>query len=265
MTRSSIYAAMMLLVVQAFTACMHQPSPELVAARQELETLQQEQQLQPYAADSYEYFVSHNDYPVTMKIYKNPALMAKANKWSKVVICLSQQRGRLYVGNEVAADWPVSTGIAGRETPPGNYSVLEKKQDYCSNRYGKMYNSSGKCINSDADIFTQQVPEGGKFVGSPMPYWMRLTWDGVGMHIGKVSAGKRLSHGCIRTPRDMAIALFNIVGFGTKVSVIKDIETSYPALAALELGKTENARDHRIRELQQKVYDLTIKEMQERG
>lgn len=245
-------------------SCIHQPSPELRAARKELEMLQLEQAHQIYTPGTYEHFVSHGEYPVNVLIYKNRELLAKADKHSRVVICLAQQRGRLYVGNEVAADWPVSTGIAGRETPPGNYSVLEKKQDYASNRYGKMYNEKGYCVNGDADVFTQAIPEGHRFVGSPMPYWMRLTWDGVGMHIGKVAAGKRLSHGCIRTPREMAIDLFNIVGIGTKVAVMDEIEPWFPARDALARGPVENARDRRIRNLQQKVYELTIKEEAER-
>lgn len=265
MKRSRTYAAIVLLNALALAACMHQPSPELKAARASLNTLLQERAQQPYALDSYEYFVSHDDYPVNVKIYKNPALMAQATKNSRIVICLAQQRGRLYVGNEVAADWPVSTGVNGHETPPGNYSVLEKKEEYSSNRYGKMYNKDGKCIDSNADCFTQEVPEEGKFVGSPMPLWMRLTWDGVGMHVGKVAAGRRLSHGCIRTPRAMATDLYKIVSFGTKVAVLEQMEPWYPARAALEQGKTENARDHRIRDLQQKVYELTLKEEQMRS
>ena len=251
--------AAVFVAAQAVTSCIIQQNPELVAAWDELARLKNEQNRQVLTLTPYEHFVSRNNYPTTMLIFKHPELMAKANKYSRVVICLSQQRGRLYVGNEVAADWPVSTGIPGRETPVGNYTVLEKKEDYCSNRYGKMYNESGKCINSDADIFTQQVPEGGKFVGSPMPYWMRLTWDGVGMHIGKVSAGKRLSHGCIRTPREMAIDLYKTVGFGTKVAVIDKVEAWYPAKNAMARVQANTAREKRIKELEKKIAELTPK------
>lgn len=247
------------------TACLYRQNPELVAAKKELLELQTRQSLLNFAEGTYEHFVSHNGYPVTMNIYKNPQLMAKANKHSRVYICLAQQRGRLYVDGQVAADWPVSTGIPGRETPTGNFSVQEKKEDYASNRYGKMYDSEGKCINGDADVFTQPVPEGGKFVGSPMPYWQRLTGDGIGMHIGKVSAGRRLSHGCIRTPREMARELYRITGIGTKVSVIQDIEPQYPARDAINLGKTQAELDKRIRALQQKVYDLTQAELRRLG
>lgn len=265
MKRLRIRAAIVLLVALSISSCIHQPSPELRAARSRLTTLLREQEAHRlYTPESYEHFVSHGNYPVNVQIYKNPELLARADKRSRVVICLEQQRGRLYVDNQVAADWPVSTGVTGHETPPGTYSVLEKKEEYSSNRYGKIYDAKGRCINGDADIFTQEIPEGCRFEGSGMPFWMRLTWDGVGMHIGKVAAGKPLSHGCIRTPRAMAEDLYNIVGFGTKVAILEKMEPWYPARAALEYGKTENAREKRIFELRQKVYRLTQQEQQQR-
>lgn len=265
MTRFSLRALSALLVTQALTACLYQQNPELTAARTELSTLEQLQAHETYAPGTYEHFVSHNEYPVTLTIYKNPELLAQASKKCRIIICLSQQRGRMYVGNEVAADWPVSTGLPGRATPTGNFSVLEKKPQYASNRYGKIYNSDGKCVNYNADVFTQAVPEGGRFDGSPMPCWMRLTWDGVGMHIGKVLAGKALSHGCIRTPRAMAEDLYAIVKIGTRVSVIKDIEPDFPAHAAMAQAGALSARAKRISDLQQKIHTLEIQEQQSRS
>ena len=260
MLRTSLRALVALLAAQCVSSCLYQQNPELVAAREELSVLMEDHTQPEYAPDTYEHFVSHDNYPLTINIYKNPELMAQAPKKGRVVICLSQQRGRLYVGKEVAADWPVSTGSPGRATPTGNFSVLEKKAQYSSNRDGKLYNDKGKCINSDADAYKLAVPEGARFVGSPMPYWMRLTWDGVGMHIGKVQAGKPLSHGCIRTPRAMAEDLFRIVSIGTKVAVIQNLEADFPARDALAQGAAISSRDKRIRELQRKIYDLTQKD-----
>ena len=255
-----IGCAAALIVMQSVISCSSQ-NPQLTAAKAELVQVQQKQARYNYPPDSYEYFVSHNQYPVTIKIYKNRALLNRAPGNCKVVICLEQQRGRLYVDGQVAADWPVSTGIPGRETPTGNFAVREKKETYASNRYGKMYNAEGKCIDSDADAFKDAVPEGGHFEGSPMPLWQRLTGDGVGMHIGKVRAGHRLSHGCIRTPGDMARELYRVTKVGTKVSVIKNTEPNYPAREALAAGKEQNALERRARELQQKIYDLTVQQL----
>lgn len=249
-----------LLVILSFVSCSHQ-NPQLVAAKEELAQVQMKQARYNYPPDSYEFFVSHNQYPVTIKIYKNPELLQRAPGHCKVIICLEQQRGRLYVDGQVAADWPVSTGIPGRETPTGNYTVRGKKESYSSNRYGKMFDAEGKCINSDADAFKDAVPEGGRFEGSPMPFWQRLTGDGIGMHIGKVRAGHRLSHGCIRTPGDMARDLYKVTRVGTRVSVIKDIEPEYPAREALVAGTEQNALERRARELQQKIYDLTMQQL----
>lgn len=254
-----------IIATLSITSCLHRQDPRLTAAKDELTSVLLQKSQLTYTEGTYNHFVSHNQYPVTIKIYKNPELMAKANNHSLVVICLDQQRGRLYVEGQVAADWPVSTGIPGRETPAGNYKVLEKKEQYASNRYGKMYDAEGKCINSDADAFSQAVPEGGKFVGSPMPYWHRLTHDGIGMHIGKVAAGRRLSHGCIRTPSEMARELYRITKIGTKVTVTKELESFYPAREALSCGETQKALDKREKELRQQIYDLTLEQARKRG
>lgn len=255
-----------LATLLTLNSCIFQQNPELVAARRELSQLQaQEATLTNYEPGSYEHFVSHKQYPTNIEIYKNPELMAKADKKSRVVICLAQQRGRLYVDGQVAADWPVSTGIPGRETPAGKYTVLEKKEDYASNRYGKFYNKDGRCVNSDADVFTQAVPEGGRFAGSPMPCWMRLTWDGIGMHIGRVKAGARLSHGCIRTPRIIAEDLYKIVGIGTKVAVNKELEPEFPAQDALSFSPQQGSLEQRMHKLQEKIYKLTEAEQKDRS
>ena len=194
----------------------------------------------PVELTRYEKFITNGYYPEVMDIYTDDELMAQADSSCRIFICLSQQRGRLYVGNQVAADWPVSTGIQGRETPTGKFRVTQKKEQYASNRYGKMYNAEGRCINSDADAFKDPVPEGGKFVGAPMPNWQRLTSDGVGMHTGKVRAGQRLSHGCIRTPHSMAVKLFAITKVGTRVTVCDKPEETFPTGDILHRKLYEN-------------------------
>ncbi len=203
---------------------------------------------------TYEHFVfSCKGYPAVMDMFMDNSLLGKANgNNSRVAISLEQQRGRLYVQQRtpegllketVAADWPVSTGIPGRETPTGNFRIILKKKDHSSNRYGKMYNAEGKCINRDADAFKDPIPEGGRFEGAGMPNWMRLTSDGVGMHTGKVRAGKRLSHGCIRTPGVMAAKLFDITKLGTRVSVTQGLEPTYPGHLALQEKAKKEAEE----------------------
>ncbi len=250
-----------LLVTQAITpSCNHLENSELRMARRQLSALKKRQNLYNYAPNSYDYFVSHNQYPATINIYKDEELLRLAQKNCCIVICLAQQRGRLYVNGQIAADWPVSTGIQGRATPTGNFSIREKRESYASNRYGKILDKDGKCVNGDADAFSDSVPEGGRFIGSPMPYWMRLTGDGVGMHIGKVRAGHRLSHGCIRTPREMALELYRLTSVGTRVTISEDIEEQFPARQALATGIEQNSIEKRINELEKKIYDLWMKQ-----
>lgn len=211
-------------------SCTSQVRPAMVAETQEL--------------SAYEKFVLRSrSYPTVMEVYLDDALLERADKKCPIVICLGQQRGRLYVDNQVAADWPVSTGADTHPTPTGPYRVRFKEKDHASNRYGKMFNAEGKCIDNNADAFTQQIPEGGRFEGSPMPNWMRLTSDGVGMHTGKVVAGKRLSHGCIRLPHTISTMLFDIVEYGTPVIISEDIEPNYPVAYIMAQREIEAAEE----------------------
>ncbi len=196
----------------------------------------------PEAQTPYERFVSSSKlYPTVMEIYLDDVLLKEADSRSRIVICLSQQRGRLYVNDKVAADWPVSSGADTHPTPTGQFRVRFKEKEHYSNRYGKMYDAEGKCIDNNADVFTQPVPEGGRFDGSPMPNWMRLTYDGVGMHTGKVKAGRRLSHGCIRLPHVISTMLFDIVKVGTRVVINQEVEPEYPVNAILARRELEEA------------------------
>lgn len=189
-----------------------------------------ETQPAPPELTKYEKFVdSEADYPKSKRYYEDPELIKKATSKSPIYICLDQQRGRMYVDGQVAADWPVSTGVSSHPTPTGSFRIIHKKQDHVSATYGKIYDAEGKCVVYDADSRKDTVPEGGKFVGSGMPNWMRMTSDGVGMHTGKVIPGRRLSHGCIRLPNTVARKLFGITAVGTPVTVTNKPEAIYPA------------------------------------
>lgn len=189
---------------------------------------------------SYGRFIAQSKrYPATMEIFRDNGLLKKATAASPIYICLSQQRGRLYVDGQVAADWPVSTGVAGRETPAGHFTIQGKAKEHASSRYGRIVDATGKCVNGDADSYKDAIPSGGKFIGASMPNWMRLTNNGIGMHTGKVRAGRRLSHGCIRTPHAMANQLFDITGIGTPVTITQGLEPCYPQAAAALLNQRQ--------------------------
>jgi hypothetical protein len=152
--------------------------------------------------------------------YRNEELMAKATAQNTAVeIALREQRGILLVDGAVGMDFPVATGKASHPTPKGSYKILEKKEKHASNLYGRIVSSSGSTVVSDADTRDHGVPQGGRFVGAPMPYWMRMTTTGVGMHVGNVPGHRTASHGCIRLKKDTAMQLFSILDVGSPVKV----------------------------------------------
>jgi len=162
------------------------------------------------------------------KTYRNADLLAKATPENTAVeISLNEQRGLLLVDTAIAMDFPVATGKRSHPTPAGEYKILGKQKDYSSNLYGKIVDAAGVVVVSDADTRSGAAPEGTTFVGARMPYWMRLTNTGVGMHVGYVP-GHPASHGCIRLKRDVAVQLFEMLKVGTPVKVAP----AAPALAA---------------------------------
>ena len=53
--------------------------------------------------------------------------------------------------------------------------------------------------------------------------------------------------------------VFLTAAFGTRVSVVKDIEPQFPALGALSAGNQQNSIEKRIVELEKKIYDIKMK------
>jgi lipoprotein-anchoring transpeptidase ErfK/SrfK len=139
-----------------------------------------------------------------------------------VIIDLQIQRAEVFIGGQYAGWSVVATGKEGYGTPAGNYTILEKRVDKYSTLYGKIVDAYGNVVDGDADARRDTPPAGGRFVFAPMPYWMRLTWGGIGMHAGPIPRpGRTASHGCIRLPREFAIQLFQLVRIGTPVQIIR--------------------------------------------
>jgi hypothetical protein len=172
----------------------------------------------PFPPGTYDHFKAEPDYPKTMKVWKNDQLLESTNADnSRLVVSLPIQRAFLMKGDEVVIDYPVSSGKEEKPTPPGKYKILEKLSDKASNTYGKVYDAEGNQVDGETPA---AVPEGGKFVGAPMPFWMRLTWDGVGHHIGVIPRSRNpVSHACIRGPRAVMPIVYGKVKIGTPVSV----------------------------------------------
>ncbi|KAB2641398.1 MAG: L,D-transpeptidase [Verrucomicrobia bacterium] len=173
----------------------------------------------PYPAGTYLHFTAEPAYPKTYRVWSNLPVLARTNPSnSHIRIDLAKQRGLLMNGKVVAMDYPICSGREGHETPPGEYTILEKLVEKQSNLYGRIYDAEDNCVFPDADIARDSVPEGGRFEGAPMRYWMRLTNDGVGHHIAPVRRYPA-SHSCIRGQAGPILIVYDKVKLGTKVSV----------------------------------------------
>jgi len=107
-----------------------------------------------------------------------------------LVVSLDEQRAYVYRNGIAIGVSTISSGKAGKDTPTGVFTILQKNKDHRSNLYNN----------------------------APMPYMQRLTWDGIALHGGHLP-GYPASHGCVRLPQAFAEELFGITRFGDSVVV----------------------------------------------
>ena len=119
-----------------------------------------------------------------------------------VLVSLPQQTMHVYRNGILIGRSSISSGTKGNSTPPGIFSILDKKETH----YSKTYNNA------------------------PMPNMQRLTWTGIAMHSGNLP-GYPASHGCIRLPYDFSQLLFSATSKGGTV-VVGDGNTPVPYLAS---------------------------------
>lgn len=123
---------------------------------------------------------------------------------------LSAQHMWLFQGGQVVLDSDVVTGnpnIWNRETPSGVYSILELQQN--------------------KTLVGEIVPETGEpEYETPVSFWMRVTWSGIGFHdatwqpyFGGSLYLSNGSHGCINMPYGQAQALYSMLTIGTPVVI----------------------------------------------
>jgi lipoprotein-anchoring transpeptidase ErfK/SrfK len=143
---------------------------------------------------------------------------AKENeKITRIEILIGAQKIRLYQGARKVAEGRVSTGRPGKETPSGSCTVVGKEINHVSNLYGDFVNEKGTVIDYNA-VPGQTPPPGCHYVPSPMPFFLRLNIEGVGLHAGFLP-GHPDSHGCIRLPHDLAQKMYDLVEVGTPVVI----------------------------------------------
>ena len=141
--------------------------------------------------------------------YEQTAATRGAQDWGTtyVEVDLTTQHMWYIVDGSVAMEADVVTGLPTpeRETPAGVYSILEMKRN--------------KTLVGETDPAT-----GKPIYETPVDYWMRVTWSGVGFHDANWQAafgGSRYqthgSHGCINMRPDQAAALYSMLSVGTPV------------------------------------------------
>lgn len=152
-------------------------------------------------------------------IATNNAVLARVTPDNAhVIVSLTKQRAYLMVGEEIAIDSPISSGKRGHTTPSGSFSVLEKDKDHRSSLYGDYVDSKGRVVRGGISARIDSAPSGTHYVGASMKWFMRLTGEGVGMHVG-ILPGYPASHGCVRMPEPAAAAFYARVKVGTPVRV----------------------------------------------
>ena len=114
--------------------------------------------------------------------------------YKEIVVDLSEQKAYAIEDGHIVCEGRISSGKKGRETPSGEYTIMQKKRHHKSNLWPK--------------------PKG----GAKMPYMMRLTNDGIAMHLGYVP-NRPASHGCIRLKNRFAQKLYKWARVGTTVIV----------------------------------------------
>ncbi|MFN0079051.1 MAG: L,D-transpeptidase family protein [Prosthecobacter sp.] len=137
---------------------------------------------------------------------------------STIVINLSTQRLQYYKGGQLVGVSPISSGRESNGTVTGTYRIIEKDMDHRSSLFGAYADKAGNLVQEDVDTRTDALPNGAKFIGASMRYFMRIV-GGIGMHEGYLP-GYPASHGCIRLPTKMAAIFFRETPEGTPVQII---------------------------------------------
>lgn len=166
---------------------------------------------------AHQLFQENEEYPAFYTSYKDEELLAQASGGNtQILVDISDQRAFLLVNDSVAVDVPCSTGRTGKETPIGSFNIMEKLVKKKSNIYGTVYNGSKVVHRGDQRKYTGPRTN---FIGTSLPYWMRLTNDGIGLHFSNNVKRYPASGGCIRMPMDGIQTMYSKVERGTLVTI----------------------------------------------
>jgi len=166
----------------------------------------------------YKEFQSRPDYKKTREVYRDETLVNKADSANtKIRINLSDQRAQMLVGEQVALDLPCCTGKSGKRTPSGDFKITSKIASKRSTIFGTLYKNGRRVHGGDRRKYRGRY---NRFVGSSLPYWMRLTNGGIGMHYSGHVHRYPGSNGCIRMPKAPIRTIFARTEVGTPVQIV---------------------------------------------
>ena len=211
----SLFAILASVAVVCLLSCQQHGAPRMAPYRtaDELELAAKNK----LVARTFEAFIASPTYSQSRDMWRGAALEQYAPKHSRVEILLKEQRGRLYIHDRIAMDFPVCSGrFGGHETPRGTFRITEKKLDHRSSLYGSFVNERQEVVKGNAHS-GQKAPSGTRFLGASMPYWMRFN-GAIGMHVGSVYRSGA-SHGCVRVPPEACSILFQKLAVGSVVIV----------------------------------------------
>jgi lipoprotein-anchoring transpeptidase ErfK/SrfK len=148
-------------------------------------------------------------------------IAAASPKKTSIDISLTSLTAQLVGENgEALAEMDVSPGTPGHETPAGKFFIREKLPNKKSNLYGRYIKpETGEIVVHKAWEHEGPRPPGTVYDGIAMPWWLRLTDDGVGLHVGGFPRGQATSHGCIRCPEPAQKIFWDLSRVGTPVRV----------------------------------------------
>ncbi len=109
----------------------------------------------------------------------------------RIVIDIDSEQIYAYRGGYEVGRATIIYGADHKPTPFGTFPILQKDIDHVSNLYD-----------------------------APMPYMLRLTWDGVAVHSSEVDS-RYATHGCVGVPDGFAAKLFAAAKLGDIVTVTR--------------------------------------------
>jgi len=168
---------------------------------------------------SHESFVKRADYKQTYETYTNEAALKSIDK-SKTQIAVNVATQRMIVSQNdtVLLDTPCTTGRAGKRTPIGTFKLHDKTANKRSNVYGTLY-KRGKRVCGGHRYERCRGVSYDRYVGAPLPYWQRLTGNGIGLHASGSVKRYPASGGCIRLQPAYAKQIFGMTKKGTPITV----------------------------------------------